>query len=289
MEQLSQMSRYDEVVGRLRALVESGEVSAGERLPSERELALRLGVNRSSVREALRTLQTLGLVDIQHGRGVFVREPRAPHEVLLSSLATGEIPWELLPDLIGARVLVEGSLARLAAERVVAERATLPRQEVEREVEQRQAEVDVAADEQTKGTATDPLARLFVLLEQLEAGAGLDPPSLEADSPFHLEVARLAGNTVLEALLAVSYQLGGSFVANYVATRKEATDTVAAHREIAACIHAGDGPGAEAAMRRHIEAGSQNWLRLSGGAPESGSQSRSGSRSGGRSENQGEA
>ncbi len=80
-------------------------------------------------------------------------------------------------------------------------------------------------------------------------------------------MARLAGNTVLEALLTVSYQLGGSFVADYVATREEATGTVAAHREIAACIRSGDGPGAEVAMRRHVEASSQNWLRLSGGAP----------------------
>ena len=51
----------------------SGELKAGDRLLAERELALALGVSRPVLREALRSLAMLGLLDIQHGRGAFVR------------------------------------------------------------------------------------------------------------------------------------------------------------------------------------------------------------------------
>jgi GntR family transcriptional regulator len=59
----------------LRAGIESGELTAGQKLPSERELAARYGTARNTAREAFRLLEAAGLVDIEHGSGVFVHRP----------------------------------------------------------------------------------------------------------------------------------------------------------------------------------------------------------------------
>jgi GntR family transcriptional regulator len=59
----------------LRAAMESGELTAGQKLPSERELAARYGTARNTAREAIRLLEAAGLVDVEHGSGVFVHRP----------------------------------------------------------------------------------------------------------------------------------------------------------------------------------------------------------------------
>ena len=63
------------IAAELRAAIESGELTAGEKLPSERDLAARYGTARNTAREAIRLLEAAGLVDIEHGSGVFVHRP----------------------------------------------------------------------------------------------------------------------------------------------------------------------------------------------------------------------
>jgi GntR family transcriptional regulator, transcriptional repressor for pyruvate dehydrogenase complex len=74
LEPLLPTSRVDGIAERLRTLILTGAYPAGSRLPNERELAGALGVNRGSVREALRRLEFLELVEVRHGQGSFVRE-----------------------------------------------------------------------------------------------------------------------------------------------------------------------------------------------------------------------
>ena len=59
----------------LRAAIEAGELTAGQKLPSERDLAAQYGTARNTAREAIRLLEAAGLVDIEQGRGVFVHRP----------------------------------------------------------------------------------------------------------------------------------------------------------------------------------------------------------------------
>jgi GntR family transcriptional regulator len=63
------------IAAELRAAIESGELTAGQKLPSERDLAARYGTARNTAREAIRLLDAAGLVDVEHGSGVFVRRP----------------------------------------------------------------------------------------------------------------------------------------------------------------------------------------------------------------------
>jgi GntR family transcriptional repressor for pyruvate dehydrogenase complex len=73
LERLPSLGIKERVAGQLRGLIEAGSLQAGEQLPSERELAEQLGVSRSTVREAVQFLGALGLVEIRHGSGTFVR------------------------------------------------------------------------------------------------------------------------------------------------------------------------------------------------------------------------
>ena len=72
---------YRQIADQLRLLIESGEFPAGARLPPERDLALKLGVSRPSVREALIALEVEGWVEVRMGSGVYVQSlaggPRA--------------------------------------------------------------------------------------------------------------------------------------------------------------------------------------------------------------------
>ncbi|MBW2372066.1 MAG: FadR family transcriptional regulator [Deltaproteobacteria bacterium] len=74
LQPLAPQRRADEVFERLRSRILSGAIQPGEQLPTERELAEALGVNRSSVREAVKHLEFLELVEVVHGQGTFVRE-----------------------------------------------------------------------------------------------------------------------------------------------------------------------------------------------------------------------
>jgi GntR family transcriptional repressor for pyruvate dehydrogenase complex len=115
----SQLTR-SEVASQLEAEVLSGGLEAGTKLPSERELAVRLGVSRPLVREALRSLVERGLVEISPGRGTFVRGASSTESIrVLGSLYLRQ---KITPrHLIEVRTIIEPAAARLAAERATDE------------------------------------------------------------------------------------------------------------------------------------------------------------------------
>jgi DNA-binding FadR family transcriptional regulator len=113
-----------------RAFVERG-LKVGDRLPSERELANQLSVGRSSLREAMQGLQTMGLVEVRHGIGTFFASE--PGKWLVSPLHFSDTPpRRLFGELIEARLLVEVRLAALAAERATKDDIARVREAAER-------------------------------------------------------------------------------------------------------------------------------------------------------------
>jgi DNA-binding FadR family transcriptional regulator len=99
---------YRQIADQLTRLITSGEFRRGERLPSERDLAVQLGVSRPSVREALIALEIQGLVEVRVGAGIFVAQSERPPIVPINE---GQGPFELLR----ARWLIEGEIAAVAA------------------------------------------------------------------------------------------------------------------------------------------------------------------------------
>ncbi|GAB16788.1 putative GntR family transcriptional regulator [Gordonia effusa NBRC 100432] len=110
----------DEVLGKLVAEILSGRIAPGDPLPAERELALRFGVNRHAIREALKGVRQAGLIRIAQGGKTRVLDWRrhAGLDVLTALAATGAVPpVELLRDIVEMRRSVATDAARLCAAR----------------------------------------------------------------------------------------------------------------------------------------------------------------------------
>ena len=158
---------YRQIAEQLRALIEAGEFSIGQRLPAERDLAVQLGVSRPSVREALIAMEVEGWVEVRSGSGVYVLRNTPP---IHASRATYD-EWGPL-ELIMARGLIEGEAAAMAAQQ--------------------------ASKEQVARMA-DALAQMKVALKE-----GKDP--LAGDEQFHQAISQACGNEVLRDTISRYWQ-----------------------------------------------------------------------------------
>lgn len=104
------------VMERVQLLIDQRGIAPGQRIPSERELQQGFGVGRSTVREALRALEALGVLEIVQGRGAFVRPPSGAEasKLHISGDKLSE-DWSTLGAVVEARMLIERETARLAA------------------------------------------------------------------------------------------------------------------------------------------------------------------------------
>ena len=112
------MSRTDDVVNGIKHMIVNGELRPGERLPAEKELAETLGVSRGSLREGVRALSLVGVLDIRQGDGTFVTSLDvsrllAPMGFLVDLHGEGQAEY-----VHGLRRLLESEAARLAAMRI---------------------------------------------------------------------------------------------------------------------------------------------------------------------------
>lgn len=156
---------YHDIACQIKHAIEVGEFCPGDQLPSERDLAEMFGVGRTTVREALRTLETEGLVIVRHGQGTFIAEPE------MSSLADhfAELITqnECTPaQVLEARCGVEVHLARLAA--------------LKREPQH--------------------IEQLQRCLQDMEYLVQQGTPAMGPDQKFHLIVAQAAKNLILLTL-----------------------------------------------------------------------------------------
>ena len=108
---------FEEICDQIRGQLSLGKIGPGDKLPPERDLAEQFGVSRAAVREALRTLEVSGLIELRKGPkgGAFMLEEGAPlTQSFESMLDLGRVP---LRDLTEARVLITEVVVRLACER----------------------------------------------------------------------------------------------------------------------------------------------------------------------------
>jgi GntR family transcriptional repressor for pyruvate dehydrogenase complex len=115
LEPVKKVSIIDQVVSKLCEYIKSNEIYVGEKLPTEKELCERLGVGRSTIREAFRILQALGYVDMKPGRGAFVSSKTEAGK-------KGAVDWFVqhgiqIADFMEVRLVFEPLAVRLAAER----------------------------------------------------------------------------------------------------------------------------------------------------------------------------
>src|SRR6202165_762462 len=216
----------EDAIDKIRELIVSGSWGPGDRLPKESELAAQLGLSRNSLREAVRALSQLRVLEVRQGDGTYVSslEP----DLLLES--TGFISHLLLGegelDLYEVRRILEAAAASLAAARIDEE----GRQELGRRLERmRQAEG----------------------VEEL----------VEADVAFHAVIANAAGNSVLTSLLAsLSTRTMRARLWHGRAADDALDETREEHRRIYQAIVEGEPALARAGGTAHIASG-ERWLR----------------------------
>lgn len=104
---------HDEVVDQIKRLIDSGEIRPGDRLPSERDLALRMDVSRNVLREALRVLEARGLIITHHGVGRVVR----PLGRSIGASQSDALERATIDEVLETREMIEAMAAGLACER----------------------------------------------------------------------------------------------------------------------------------------------------------------------------
>lgn len=205
----------------------SRDLPEGERLPAEHDMVSQLGVSRSTVREALRLLESRGAIIVKTGRngGPVVRRPR-PED--LSEALTLMLQFEdaTMVDVLQARIAFEPMIARLAAPRI--KRAEL--RALERVVSEMHARLDDYDD------------------------------YLDSIHRFHTMLADASGNPVLRIFTGTLKSLADGAVVGIRASRERREDVAAAHTRVVEALASRDADAAEAAVRSHLQDADRYWL-----------------------------
>jgi GntR family transcriptional regulator, transcriptional repressor for pyruvate dehydrogenase complex len=221
--QVSGRRTFEEIVMQLERAIVSSDLAAGDRLPPERELAARFEVSRTSVREALRVLEALGLVRVRRGSDngatLLDRPDNALEPLFRFHLALRHVSVE---DLVEFRTVIESWTVQAAAGLQLGDHLR---------------DADEAL---TRAEAED-----------------LDPSSfLALDLEFHLALARAAGNPFAPLVLEASRSAIGNAmlegalrVRDWPSIRKRLSQE---HRAILHAVVKGKGPTASRLMSRHI-------------------------------------
>jgi GntR family transcriptional repressor for pyruvate dehydrogenase complex len=214
---LSRATLPQEIVKALTGLIMKRVWKPGDLIPSEKELAIRFQVGRSTIREAVKSLVVVGVLEARAGEGSFVREST-------SELLSGAFRWGLLlgernlDDLVDVRVLVEVECTRRAAER----------------------------------RGKEMLDQLFESLHDMQAYQTDHNAFMESDTKFHLAIAQAAHNPIFENIGSTIQSIVRIWYPKtyYIPETKDLT--IAEHTAIADAIAEGSETKAGDAMRAHL-------------------------------------
>jgi GntR family transcriptional repressor for pyruvate dehydrogenase complex len=228
----------DIVVERIKAAIRTRDLKAGDRIPSHEELSERWGISRTTIREALNKLESLGVLAKHQGRGTYILETRL--DQILPAERLGRIlTKEGVLELLEARKLLEISIAGLAAER--------------------------SRDDDLQ----DLRARLDDISRCLAANDHAGHSS--ADRRFHLSISRASHNSFLQAMMgnlqqALVTQQKEVLSLSGEGQRRIAEQSLMYHRKIYAAICARSPKRARECMQRHL-ASVQRFMEESLGSP----------------------
>ncbi len=209
---------YEEVAARIRRLIADGHLKPGDKLPPERELASMLGVSRTSVRDAIRTLEMAGLLEPRQGEGTIVRELSTKNLVapLASALLTRR---DLLADLLAVRKMLEPPIAREAA----------------------------------RHATPDEIRQMEATLARQAAKVEVGSLTIDEDSAFHDIIARASRNQVVLKVVDVLMDLVREGRERSLQVKGRPQRSLRGHRQILEAIRRHDGDAAERAMLNHLE------------------------------------
>jgi len=218
IQRVTKKSISDEIVQQLINLIANGDLKPGSRLPSERELCERFGAGRSSVREALRCLSIVGVLNARVAEGTSV----APDgEKFLRTL----VQWRLVTELHDIENLME---VRIALESVT------------------------VAQVASKGLKSD-LVTLLELMKKMEAAVNNEERFATLDLEFHIALARASENTLLFDLISMIRGQLMNALSRVLPLPNAMPLSLAEHARIVKAIKRRDPQASSAAMQVHLE------------------------------------
>ena len=211
---------YEDIVQQFHLLIQQGELEHGARLPSERAMAEQFKVSRSSVREAIRSLELQGLVVTKRGSGTFINTQDLDSVVALlaSTLSSGRPGSDTLDDIFEMRHLLEPQIAAMAAVRASPE------------------EVD----------------RLAQILEDQEQQIADGETGVDADTAFHFALAIATHNAALIKVVSAVEDILRRSRNQTLQTPGRPRRSLASHRRILESVKNGDSAEARRAMDHHL-------------------------------------
>ncbi len=207
---------YQEVARQLERHI-TEDLKPGDLLPPERELVQMLGVSRGSVRDAIRSLELMGLLEPRQGVGTVVCSPAsAPANPLATALLEKR---KMIAELLDVRNMIEPPLARRAA----------------------------------LHATRDEIADMEAILARQEAKVRLGELGIEEDSEFHYSIAVASDNSVILKVVDVLMDLLRETRERSLQVGGRQEKSLAGHYRILSALKQGDAAAAEAAMRRHLQ------------------------------------
>ena len=225
-----------EVVERLLKQIQSGGLTPGSQLPSERELMDLYGVGRPAVREAMQALENMGLIDITHGERARVNSLEARDMFLQFDLTARHLlstSPQTLEHLKEARLLFEVGMVKIAAQRATKKH----------------------------------IQRLEQSVAELEKSPRKSPRFVAADMNFHVILASVSGNPICMAVSEAMLQWLGEFHRELVHVPGAENVTISEHRRILECVANHDVEGAVRAMTDHLTRVSQLYRSRDNASP----------------------
>jgi GntR family transcriptional repressor for pyruvate dehydrogenase complex len=208
---------HEEVARQVEKLILT-KLHPGDKLPGERELAEMLGVSRSSIRDAIRRLEIVGLVEPRQGAGTLLREIST--ETLVSPLANVIAHRrQLVSELLDFRKMLEPPLAARAATHA----------------------------------STGEIAGMDEILRRQDRKVRAGELAVEEDTEFHYRIALASGNSVVLKVVDVLMDVLRETRSRSLQTEGRPQKSMAGHKRVLAAIKRRDAAAAEAAMRQHIQ------------------------------------
>jgi DNA-binding FadR family transcriptional regulator len=217
---------YQAVAEQIAQMIRADEYRPGDRLPTERDLVLQLGVSRPVIREAMIALEIAGLVEVRSGSGVYVCGRPSPAALAGTDAVSSEIgPF----DLFAARLAVEGEVAAVAAE----------------------------------NATPDDLIEMAAAIEQMRLAAQTGRSTKSANQRFHLALTAAAKNPVLLKVMHVIWAempKRGPIWVKLDARRQMRPTRVTEHELILRAVAERNPDNARAATRAHLQAAIKDYL-----------------------------
>lgn len=223
LEPLKKTRLYEEIIEQIKDLILKGELKPGDKLPTERDLAVQLNVSRTAIREALRSLESMGFIESRVGGGTFIREVTLDNVIKPFSGILSQ-DKKLMMELIEVRILLEGEIAKLAAQRITEEKIKM---------------------------IEDSISLMEKEIKSGDIG-------ISGDNSFHDTLAIVAENSAMSKILSMCGDLLSDTRKATLKIPGQPAKSIVDHKEIFEAIKNKDGEEAKRRMQAHLNKAFKN-------------------------------